>query len=277
MTLTCITNDIADLRSCTITGRHMNSCDGFEYRTSIDTSRSPADPLRKWSRTPALASTWDAEVSAFRMLPKPCKGCMPRQAEHGLLCWDCWEKTTEALRIATDMVTHLRSVERAQQQDNAGIRTSQDGRIPLPTSWLMADEMIMLLGCPAPGFPSTADVEEVDAITRYWVDGIDLASWVSSVHGAEDAVRFYLAIQHAMAQHPMKEYEHQVKTVRCYKCRQLTLWWMPPLMFEDAVQVVCKNKKCGAIVDQAMYEWLAVLEEPGSKRKPKPDAAEATA
>jgi len=238
--LACITNDIPDLRSCTVKGKHDSFCRGLARRYNRVTER--------------VEETADE-----------CTGCLPRRAEHGLLCWMCWEKVRDALGIAVDMVTHLRSVERAQQHDNAGVRSKQNWVIPIPITWRTADELLMLLGHPAPGFPSDANVWEVEAIAERTVDAVDAEAWVAREAGAEAAVRFYLLMQQAMASHPMAEYEHRIRNVRCPKCKRRSLLWKPPLMFEHDVRVVCTNSACDMELDQTSFETVALIEEKVAK------------
>jgi hypothetical protein len=230
--LPCITNDMPDIRSCTVPDKHTDYCPGSD-----------------------------------------CTGCLPRRAEHGILCWSCWQKTRDAVQIAPDMITHLRSVERAQQFDSAGVRASSTWVIPIPQTWRLADELLMLLGAPAPGFPSTADVDEVQAITEEWAHP-DADLWVSSEHGAEDAIRFYRLMQTALAQHPMAEYEHRIRNIRCAACKELTLLWKPPLSFEDDVRVVCENPACRAEITHDRFQTLAQLEEWHARTKHTTDQGE---
>lgn len=235
MPLVCITNDIDDIRCCTQRGEHASNCDGQEWRYDRDTEIS-----------------WPTA--------NECRGCLPHEAEHGLLCWSCWEKLRDALKIAPDMITHLRSVERAQQIDNNGVRASVLWVIPVPNTWRMADELIMLAGHPAPGFPSDANVFEVDAITERYLDRIDPNEWVSRTDGAEAAVRFYLLMQQAMAQHPMADYTHRIRNVRCGECRQRTLLWKPPLAFDGDIRIECTNPECEFVAGDARYTELAWME-----------------
>lgn len=264
--LPCITNQssMIDIRSCTVRDQHTDFCDGFEhrYREVWD----PDDGLQGryvWTEVhprveghPTCAACLPPGVES---LP-PCGGCLPHRAEHGLLCWHCWEKTRDALNVAPDMITHLRSVEKAQQLDNGGVRTAAGWVIPVPQTWRLADELLMLLGAPAPGFPSTANVDEVADITEQWAHP-DADLWVSTEAGAEDAVRFYRLMQTAMAQHPMAEYEHRIKNVRCAACKEKTLLWKPPLAFEEDVRVVCENPACGAEISHDRFQALAQIEE----------------
>ena len=230
--LPCVTVTMEDIRSCVIRDQHASNCDGMEWQ-------------------------YDREAECSYPSNLECKGCLPAPAEHGALCYSCFEKTREALKIALDMITHLCSIERAQQLDKNGIRTSATWILPIPNTWRTADELIMLLGHPAPGFPSDASVFEVDAITERYLDLIDADEWVSRGDGAEAAVRFFRLMQNALAQHPFEDVVHQVKNVRCNECRQLTLLWKPPLDFEGPVRIECSNTACTFVVDEAQYAALA--------------------
>lgn len=304
--LVCITNTVRGLRPCVIRGAHTDFCDGFEHRWVIDDSlslvpepdlsarngRKYGQPrgIQEWQRMVVAVdgSLWpsfealegrrrvmaESQIAEVRikiggLLPRECSGCLPRKAEHGLLCWSCWEKTEAAMNMAVDMVTHLASVDRAQQIDGAGIRGASGWVLPVPATWRLADEMLILLGHPEPGLPTDATVWEVEAIVERFFDAIDLDAWVATTSGAEAAVRFYVAMQHAMKQHPMAEYEHKVRNVRCPKCKLRSLLWKPPLAFipDDAagksgqVQVICTNPACGREMDQAAYDEIARIEE----------------
>ncbi|MDY7542619.1 MULTISPECIES: hypothetical protein [unclassified Cryobacterium] len=238
--LPCITNSVPDVRSCTLRGQHASNCDGWEWRYNRDAECEYPTPVE-------------------------CSGCLPVPADHGLLCWHCWEKLLAALKIAPDMITHLCSVDRAQQVDNNGVRASATWILPVPMTWRTADDLIMLLGHPDPGFPADATVWEAEAITDRYVDYSDPDNfvrrdpqlWTSSIDGAENAVRFYLLIQRAMKQHPMADYEHKVQNVRCRECFQLTLLWKPPLTFEDGIHIVCSNPACTFEVDETQYQKIA--------------------
>lgn len=254
--LCCITNDIPDLRPCTIKGLHAANCTGYGTR-------------------------WDAEAGQRIQTDRECEGCLPSPADKGLLCWSCWEKVQDGLKIAVDMVTHLRSVERAQQVDNAGVRGAFGPADPLPSTWQMGDDIIVLLGHPDPGFPSDATYWEVEAIVERYVDAIEPALWVASTAGAIAAVRFNAAMSRALIAHPMEDYEHKVRNVRCPKCKQRTMLWKPPLLHKDEVRVECTN--CGFAVDQTGYgqlrdvERLYVRERISTERKRVADAKRAAA
>lgn len=242
MSLVCITNDIPDLRSCTIGGEHAEHCNGYAIR-------------------------WDRDTEQRIFTDAECKGCLPALAEKGLLCWSCWEKFRDGLTTAVDIITHLRSIDRAAQLDNAGVRTATGWVIPVPNTWRTADDLIVMLGHPTPGFPSDAGVWEVDAITERYVDAVHPDAWASRTDTAELAVRFNGTMHSALIQHPMEDYEHRVRNVRCYECKQRSLLWKPPLMFEGEVRVECTNPECGYVVDQSGYAQLSTFEHVAVKEQ----------
>jgi hypothetical protein len=229
--LVCITNEVAELRPCSVAGEHSANCWGFGTR-------------------------WDRDESRRVVTDTECKGCLPEPATVGLLCWSCWEKVRDALGNAVDVITHLRSIERAGQVDNAGVRSASGWVIPIPNTWRTADDLLVLLGHPTPGFPSTADVDEVQAIAEKYVGQINIAMWIARVESAKDAVRFVALTRSTLIQHPMEDYEHRVRNVRCPDCGRRSLLWKPPLMFEGEVHVVCTNPECLFVVDQDGYTDL---------------------
>lgn len=236
MSQVCITNDIPDLRPCVVPGEHAEHCDGFAKRYDPDEGR----------RVPTM---------------KECRGCLPDgEAMVGLVCWSCYQKLLDGLKVAVDVITHLRSVDRAGQTDNAGVRGSSGWVIPIPSTWRAADDLIVLLGHLSPGFPSDANVWEVEAIAERYVDAIDPDRMVRRVWPATDAVRFIQTMHSVLIQHPMDDYEHRVRNVRCPSCKQRSLLWKPPLKFEGGVEIECTNPLCGLVADQSTYNFLSVTE-----------------
>ena len=73
--LVCITNDMHDIRSCTVKDQHAANCDGWSYR-------------------------WNETHQRLEATGRECHGCLPRNARHGLLCLSCWEGVVQALSDA---------------------------------------------------------------------------------------------------------------------------------------------------------------------------------
>ena len=202
MTLTCVTNDTPGIRSCVIRGEHKQTCDGFRGE-------------------------------------RECSGCLPRKAEHGLLCWGCWDRLLNTFARWDEFTGLLEGVDRAVQRDNAGVRGSAAHQIPLPGTWLSID------------------------VCRRFLHSMTgtLDDWVSRSDGAMDADRFTRAAEQAYRAHPIEEKSHRLKRQRCPKCSQQTLVWHPPRFFGDHVRVQCGDDLCGQEMDQRSFETLAMIEE----------------
>lgn len=107
------TTTVACIRGCTLLGEHLTSCD-----------------------------TRDAAVD-------PCRGCLPRRAEFGLLCaWD-WQRFNADVVDAPGLVQHLRTLSEveaaaAPPSDGRAYRDPAEGSI-LPATIGAADEIHALL------------------------------------------------------------------------------------------------------------------------------------
>lgn len=214
----CITNDMPDVRSCTIRDVHQIICDGNQYR-------------------------WNSKTERFETTGRQCKGCLPRESRHGLLCWGCWENVETAIDGYQKLTRMLAGVDRAVQRDNGGVRGQSLGYVPIASVPLMLDELESYVK----GRPSNADV------------------WVSTSAGAMNAVRFGRAFAAAMRSHPTEETAHRIRRTRCTKCRQLTLVWHPAPAFRSNVTVKCSNPDCGLEMDQTSFEAIAAIEKPEKK------------
>lgn len=171
-----------------------------------------------------------------------CKGCLPREAKHGLLCWNCWERVQQAVALCDPWLDATRGLTKVIQRDSSGISGSSTGYIPIPSLELARDEIWSYL--------------------KTWTTTAD--NWVASKTGAEDAVRFARAVQTAIRSHPTEEVQHKVNRTRCPKCNVLSLVWTPPTIFGSNVTVDCTN--CGHSIPQESFEKLVTIEKPGAKQ-----------
>ena len=209
MTLVCITNDMTDIRSCTTKDAHLVSCNGWAYR-------------------------WNDTRGREEATGKECRGCVPREARRGLLCWTCWESAEEALGGHELLRQRLAGVDRAVQRDNAGVRSQTIGYVPIPSVKLMFDEL--------------------DSYLRSMTSSAEL--WVANKQGAVDAVRFGRAYAAGVRSHPTEEKAHRIDRARCTECRQMCLVWNPVARFGDEVRITCGNPECSLSIGQTSFELL---------------------
>lgn len=201
MSLVCITNETKGVRSCSVRGQHGDSCPGDRYG-------------------------------------RDCEGCLPRPAEHGLLCWSCWERLQQAWARWHEFTALMSGVDRAVQRDTTGATGKPGSTIPLSLLWLAIDECEGYLK----SLSGTLD------------------DWVSREDGAKQAVLFTRSAEMAYRVHPIEEKPHHLKRQRCPKCSQLSLVWHPPAYQFDHVRVVCAVEECGTEIDQKSFETLALIE-----------------
>ena len=204
MSLVCITNNTSGVHSCTVYGQHTDHCTGERYG-------------------------------------KPCRGCLPRQAEHGMLCWNCWEQLVDVMSWWPTFAHTITSHGKLIQRDNAGVRTTVLDYSPLSNQWL--------------------DVQEAETLLESYTRAGDVALWVSGEEGARDAVRFVQAALRAKRVHPVAEQPHRIQRYRCRQCGHVSLVWNPPAHFRDHVRVQCTTEGCGYELDQSAFELVAKVEE----------------
>lgn len=203
--LYCITNSMDDVRSCTIKGQHQLVCDGWTYRYDRDKYREIATG-------------------------KSCKGCRPREAQKGLLCWACWERVELAFADWTPLRERmLYEHDRLVQRDNAGVRSQIVGYVNLPATTLALNEILSYL----------KSCEEMP-----------VGQWVCSADGAKDAVRFARSVASAVRTHQIEENQRAMHRVRCPKCGRLSLVRKPPDGYKEPVTVECQTEGCGKLIDR---------------------------
>jgi len=213
--IVCQSNFMRDARACTIRGEHEDTCDGFEYRHSVDTGEDVATG-------------------------RECRGCAPRPAFRGFVCQSCYEMILSADAVYGPWARALRGVERAITPEPGGGRAL--GYVPI--GGLELDR---------------------DAIRRaYRSHPGHLDTWISSEHGAADAIRFGLLMRSAVDRHPVKEEPHQLRRTYCPACRQLTFIWHPPTYPGGPVKVRCKA--CGFVAPEPVHDDIAHIESVYSRK-----------
>lgn len=205
-----------------------------------------------------------------------CTGCLPQPATRGLLCSSCFERYEAAMKSMVDLVTHLRSIERAPVPDGPPVRSAPGSRVILPTSWLEADALWEALrelafrvdpldylgmirgGTNAYQLGVQASIEEVRDAVELAVDLVRAAErgdLLQREHTARLAVRLYREAQRALRMYPVEEHAHAVAYAKCRTCGNRTLERRPPLTYLEPITVRCIHPACGAVFDPAMVEF----------------------
>lgn len=182
-----------------------------------------------------------------------CSGCLPRKATHGLLCSHCFSKAEDTIRRVGDMIMHLRSIEGGGQAIGERVSTSLSIRLPVPQSWMTADELVVALG--GQMIPSTASIDDTAVIVAGLLEGWrDVLARVSTVEGAKQAVTTTLVLQTALARWPEAEAkERDMPTMQCSECGARDLVRKAPLEYLGDLFVDCRS--CG--FRQDWFEWVS--------------------
>lgn len=270
--LPCITTTMHG-RPCIIRGEHLEACLWAQIEAAAVVE----------GVTPGMIMQARAEVG-LAVPSRECRGCLPRPAEHGLLCDSCYPKWVDALGVAARLVWHLRSVQHGSQSVD-GVRTAQGSKVLIPTTWLAADELWSLLSAVAiayaaqtgkgePDWPYGVSVAG-DQHLRPRLDGFDpqvtptqahrtvsdLVKWlgkyptVSFSDSATAAVEFFRALQTALHRFPIDDNPDGVPLplLRCRRCRMFTVREHPPLHF--LAERVLKCDVCEFEADLLLIDW----------------------
>lgn len=178
-----------------------------------------------------------------------CWGCFPRLATFGCLCTHCYEKADDTLGRIGSMIVHLRSIANGGQALGEKVATSREPRLPVPQSWLSADELLVALG--GQPIPSTASIEQTAVLVGDTVaEWSDTLARVSTVEGARAAVVATLLLQKALHRWPNAEAEVRAipRPIRCTNCSSLALYRYAPLEYLGDLYVECA-------VCHARHDW----------------------
>jgi hypothetical protein len=207
LSLACITNDMLAIRACVQPGAHLPYCTG----------------------------------SSSRDRTRPCQGCQPRAATHGVLCETCYGRLDRALTKWPPFAEVVGALDRVVAVEAGGGASSALGYIPIPKTRLDIDEVERYLG-------TFADAHE----------NPDL--WISSQNGARDAVTFTRLAERAFRAHPLEDKPRLADSIRCMKCAQWSLVITPPTYYLEDMTVTCQNRACGLEMDQTSYERAALFQ-----------------
>lgn len=164
-----------------------------------------------------------------------CRGCLPKPAQWGCLCTAHWYRLVDAITEWSVLERHLDENAVLSPRESGLSRSPAGPRLPLPQTFLAADEV------------------------RSWLRSYtgDARSWVSTVQGAQDAVRFTKAVESAARTHVIEEKPRQVVRMRCpnplHGAYPPLVTWYPPAAQFELMEVKCD---CGWHADEET-QWKA--------------------
>lgn len=166
-----------------------------------------------------------------------CTGCVPRTAQHGYMCGACWYRLEQAIsewdyQFFPTFAHEVRAI-----QPEPAVSGKPSSRLPLSPLQLAMDEIL-----------------------RFQKGRTAAHLWVSTPEGAEAAVRFTRAVEHAVRAFPRTEGMKKIPTTRCPACRQRTLVYDPAHTFGADATVKCLNLACGNVMDHTAFERIALIE-----------------
>jgi Zn ribbon nucleic-acid-binding protein len=250
----CVTNTLPDVRSCTIAGEHLASCDGRGRRY---------DPTTHLS-VPTTSA---------------CTGCVPRPAKAGYLCESCLSKLTAAIAEVHQLVAFM------WEDASNGIRdtNSGGGTGGAVASWPLTEARVYVAWIIAAMRNASAVLDGRTDLDLTYLDGprradptvvdgtipglrhvLDVGrdDLIATEYGAEVAVRMTRVIQAAYVKFPLEERERHIAGIRCPSCSRSELMWSPPLYFRGDVLIRCSA--CGHTEPQSYLEqYAAVLQSRG--------------
>lgn len=114
--ITCITNQMAELRPCVVKDDHYDECDGFEY-------------------------AWVEKRGREEATGRACRGCLPRTASTGLVCMPCWRQIVSAVAGYPELARALEGVDRAVVGESSGMTAHGGPGVPLSAVQLSLEEI----------------------------------------------------------------------------------------------------------------------------------------
>jgi len=113
----CVTNDMHDVRSCTIKAEHQTGCDGYEYQ-------------------------WGEHIGQEVATGRMCRGCLPRPATPTTrLCEPCWNSAVSAADAWPALASLLEMFDVLVKGGGEGASASNSPALPIPATKLALDEL----------------------------------------------------------------------------------------------------------------------------------------
>ena len=158
----------------------------------------------------------------------------------GYLTWDQFQKFRWAVEYSRKLVPWLRVAGYLKGGEaDVRVQSSSDRPLGLPPTWVAAEDISRLL--------------------------MELNQWHELEDAANDEYGAWLALTvssevgGAAARWPFEDRPHAIRHMRCQVCQQMTLRYNPPRHEGDGVEVRCRDRSCGAVLDELMFERVVVM------------------
>ncbi len=219
----------ACVRGCGLKGRHLTQCDGFDA------------------------------------IGRDCRGCLPRRADHGYLCWPCHRRLelmlTDSVAMYDWLTANMTAGEgAAAAKDDAQQRRGTEAP-PAPVKldvldirdlWLdtlteIADELAEKRSIPG---PRRHNIRETSEWFLKWQASLEAEEWVGDTWQALGEI---VSQAHALA--PWRPELQRCKGVPCPECQETAL-----VIFGGESDVTCTS--CRAMIPESSYGlWTKILSD----------------
>jgi len=191
-----------------------------------------------------------------------CRGCLPRRADHGHLCWPCHRRfelmLTDAPTVHRWLTGNMASGQGAAP-DDMKVQSSGDGP-PLPLKaavfdvrQLLADRLALWADDWAENHRVTAPRHSVDADAEFllrWLPGIERLEWIADWW---EELAETMSDAHALA--PWRPVMRRLPDVPCPECNAVNL-----VIFGGESDVTCLT--CKALITERMFGlWEQIVQD----------------
>ena len=208
-----------------------------------------------------------------------CRGCLPRDAEHGNLCAWCWNRLTDAIGRIPSLVEHLRVIgePHAQAAPLTDDRTSPADPAEstvMPAAWLDADELLGLVTSWAQLVIEEHPVQPMRGPNSAPWHG-DVVAWIGP-HLAWCAEQQWAAEMRRELGEYVTTLRHKWPTaddvepprtldMPCPRCDMLALTYTPPRYKGQAFRVECTDPDCARVYSEDEWDQYKALSATGRR------------
>lgn len=194
--------------------------------------------------------------------PDSCRGCLPRRAQHGHLCWPCHRRLELWLHDADTVDRWLTgNLASGQGADPESVHVTGSKEQPLPIKAAIYDQRQVLRDFWAATVDELAEKEHLTSVGRHGAgtDAGVLQTWLSRIeywpHIGDlwEYLGEEMAQAHALA--PWRPAVRRVGSIPCPECAEVNL-----IIFGGESDVTCGS--CGLIIPERQFGlWERIVRE----------------